>query len=66
MTFRPLWDWNVLSYPLHSIRRRTSHCPVSELSILEVSLLCGFANQTHLNKHFRKLVGITPKAYRCR
>lgn len=35
----------------------------SELSILDVSLLSGFANQTHLNKHFHKLVGVTPKTY---
>jgi AraC family transcriptional regulator len=46
------------------VERAKELLKASELSILEVSLLCGFANQTHLNKHFRKLVGVTPKAYR--
>jgi AraC family transcriptional regulator len=34
------------------------------LAITDVALECGFANQTHFTKHFRKLAGITPKAYR--
>ena len=33
-------------------------------SIAEISLACGFSNQSHLCKHFRKLVGTTPNAYR--
>lgn len=36
----------------------------SELTIAEIALECGFANQAHLAKHFRTLVGISPKAYR--
>lgn len=35
-----------------------------KLTITHVALECGFANQTHFTKHFRKLMGITPKAYR--
>ncbi|NJR26193.1 MAG: helix-turn-helix transcriptional regulator [Richelia sp. CSU_2_1] len=35
-----------------------------EMAIVDIALECGFANQTHLNKHFRKLTGTTPKAYR--
>jgi AraC family transcriptional regulator len=35
----------------------------SNLSIVEIALECGFANQTHLTKHFRNLVGLSPKAY---
>ncbi|NJL23261.1 MAG: helix-turn-helix transcriptional regulator [Leptolyngbyaceae cyanobacterium SM1_3_5] len=38
----------------------------SNLSILDVSLRCGFASQNHLNRHFQKLVGTTPKNYRSR
>ena len=34
-----------------------------ELSIAEIALQCGFASQSHLNKHFRQLTGMTPKAY---
>jgi AraC family transcriptional regulator len=32
-----------------------------ELSLVEVSLECGFANQGHLNRHFKRLTGTTPK-----
>lgn len=35
-----------------------------ELPITDIALESGFANQTHLNKHFRKLVGMTPTTYR--
>jgi len=37
-----------------------------DVAISEVALVCGFANQSHFTKHFRKLTGITPKAYRDR
>ncbi|NJL36269.1 MAG: helix-turn-helix transcriptional regulator [Leptolyngbyaceae cyanobacterium RM2_2_4] len=47
------------------VERAKELLKISELSISEVALLCGFANQTHLNKHFQKLVGVTPRAYRC-
>lgn len=35
-----------------------------ELPIVDVALKCGFSNQNHLNKQFRKRTGITPLAYR--
>ncbi len=34
------------------------------LPIAEISLLCGFANQSHLTRHFKRLTGVTPKAVR--
>jgi AraC family transcriptional regulator len=34
------------------------------LSIADVSYTCGFATQAHLTTVFRRLVGVTPKAYR--
>ncbi len=37
-----------------------------DLAISEIALECGFANQDHLTKTFRQLVGMTPKAYRNR
>ena len=33
------------------------------LSISDIALECGFANQTHLTKVFRQMTGTTPKAY---
>lgn len=35
-----------------------------ELQISEISIICGFANQSAFTTAFRKLVGITPKIYR--
>ncbi len=35
-----------------------------QLSIAEVALECGFSNQSHLTKVFKKQTGTTPKAYR--
>ncbi|NMG08009.1 AraC family transcriptional regulator [Brasilonema sp. UFV-L1] len=35
-----------------------------EFSIAEVALECGFTDQSHLTKHFKRLVGLTPKAMR--
>ncbi len=34
------------------------------LPIAEIALLCGFANQSHLNRHFKRLLGVSPKALR--
>lgn len=36
----------------------------SALPIAEIALLCGFANQGHLNRHFKRLLGVSPKAVR--
>ncbi|NJR71164.1 MAG: helix-turn-helix transcriptional regulator [Synechococcales cyanobacterium CRU_2_2] len=33
------------------------------VSISDIALDCGFANQTHLTKVFRQMTGVTPKAY---
>lgn len=35
-----------------------------ELSIAEIAIECGFTDQSHLSKHFKRLVGLTPKAMR--
>jgi AraC family transcriptional regulator len=36
----------------------------SALPIAEIALTCGFANQGHLNRHFKRLLGVNPKALR--
>lgn len=33
-------------------------------TIADIALSCGFSNQSHLCKHFRKLTGTTPNTYR--
>jgi AraC family transcriptional regulator len=35
-----------------------------DVAISEIALECGFANQSHFTKHFRKLTGITPNRFR--
>ncbi len=36
----------------------------ADLSLAEISLACGFADQSHFTAAFRKLVGFTPGGYR--
>ena len=36
----------------------------STLPVADISLECGFSSQSHLSKHFRSLVGISPTKYR--
>lgn len=36
------------------------------VSISDIALNCGFANQTHLTKVFRQMTGVTPKVYQKR
>lgn len=36
----------------------------SGLSMLQIALTCGFGNQAHFNRVFRKMTGLTPGAYR--
>ena len=36
----------------------------SDQSIADIALECGFSNHSHLNRTFRKLTQMTPKAYR--
>ncbi|NEU73413.1 helix-turn-helix transcriptional regulator [Hassallia byssoidea VB512170] len=32
-----------------------------QMPIIDIALACGFANQSHLNLHFKRLTGVTPK-----
>ncbi|WGV27377.1 helix-turn-helix domain-containing protein [Halotia branconii] len=32
-----------------------------EMSIADIALACGFSHQSHLNRHFKRLTGVTPK-----
>jgi len=36
----------------------------SDQAIIDIALECGFSSHSHLSKQFRKLTGMTPKAYR--
>ncbi|NEQ26925.1 MAG: helix-turn-helix transcriptional regulator, partial [Microcoleus sp. SIO2G3] len=32
-----------------------------KMSIANVAQVCGFTHQSHLNRHFKRLTGVTPK-----
>ncbi|GAB1541897.1 hypothetical protein NUACC21_45700 [Scytonema sp. NUACC21] len=34
-----------------------------KVTITDIALQCGFANQSHFTKHFRKITGVTPRSY---
>ncbi len=34
-----------------------------KMRILEVAITCGFTHQSHLNRHFKRLTGVTPKIF---
>jgi AraC-like DNA-binding protein len=36
----------------------------SDTPITQIALDCGFTNQTHFAAAFRRLVGLSPRAYR--
>jgi AraC family transcriptional regulator len=46
------------------IDRAKRHLRQQDVAIIDIALACGFADQSHLTKHFRKLVGMTPRAFR--
>ncbi|WP_392530594.1 helix-turn-helix domain-containing protein [Nostoc sp. C117] len=35
-----------------------------KMAIAEVAIACGFSHQSHFNRHFKRLLGVTPKAFR--
>jgi AraC family transcriptional regulator len=49
------------------IRQRVERAKVllkdGKMGIAEVSIVCGFTHQSHLNRHFKRLVGVTPKIF---
>ncbi|AFY96485.1 helix-turn-helix domain-containing protein [Chamaesiphon minutus] len=48
----------VIQQRVERAKRLIGQC---QLSFAEIALECGFANQGHLNWHFKRLTGVTPK-----
>lgn len=46
------------------VDRAKSFLQTTNLSIMEIALLCGFSSHSHLGKWFRQYTGMTPKAFR--
>ncbi|NJS10840.1 MAG: helix-turn-helix transcriptional regulator, partial [Microcoleus sp. CSU_2_2] len=34
-----------------------------QMSIGEIAIACGFSHQSHFNRHFKRLTGVTPKTW---
>lgn len=45
------------------VKRAKQLLQKGELSIADIAVTCGFAHQSHLNRHFKRLTGLTPKAF---
>jgi AraC family transcriptional regulator len=46
------------------VKRAQELLKQSELSLAEISEIVGFVDQSHLNRHFKQLLGVTPRAFR--
>jgi transcriptional regulator GlxA family with amidase domain len=49
---------------MRRVERAKSMMRTSAKCLADVALACGFSDQSHLNKHFRRLVGSTPGRWR--
>jgi AraC family transcriptional regulator len=60
----------VMQIPPHQyvVRRRIERAKellkYSNLTTVEIALACGFAHQSHLSRHFKRIVGISPQKFR--
>ncbi|MGJ5673737.1 MAG: AraC family transcriptional regulator [Nostochopsis sp.] len=51
-------------YVIHQrIERAKQLLKQGKVTISDIALQCGFANQSHFTKHFRQITGVTPKVY---
>src|SRR5258708_28782852 len=54
-------------YVIHRrVEKARSLLRQSDLSIGEIAVLTGFYDSSHLNHHFKRLTGVTPKTLRSR
>ncbi|NER80324.1 MAG: helix-turn-helix transcriptional regulator [Leptolyngbya sp. SIO1D8] len=45
------------------VERAKQLLPEGKMSIAEIAIACGFTHQSHLNRHFKRLTGLTPKGF---
>jgi AraC family transcriptional regulator len=46
------------------VKRAKQLLQQGKMSISEVALICGFTHQSHLHRHFKRLLGVTPGEFR--
>jgi len=49
---------------LQRVERAKQLLKSGDLNLSEIAGVCGFSHQSHLNRHFKRLVGTTPKNFR--
>lgn len=64
-TFRTLHGCTIGQYTRTlRVRRASEMLRSSRLPLSQVALACGFADQSHFTRVFRRVIGVTPAAYR--
>ncbi|MCP4718636.1 MAG: helix-turn-helix transcriptional regulator [Desulfobacteraceae bacterium] len=48
---------------IEEVKRRIKRLPSNGQSLVEISLDCGFANQSHMGRVFKNITGITPRQF---
>jgi AraC-like DNA-binding protein len=51
------------AYQLHARIRRAKRLLADGHAVIDVALQCGFTDQSHFTRHFRRLVDVTPGRY---
>ncbi|HEY9878924.1 MAG TPA: AraC family transcriptional regulator [Leptolyngbyaceae cyanobacterium] len=62
-TFRKAFGLPPHQYLIQVRISSAKHALAKEMPIAEVAIATGFADQSHLTRHFKRLVGVTPKQY---
>jgi AraC family transcriptional regulator len=54
----------LLSVRIEQVKLRINKMNPIQESLSEIALQCGFSNQSHMGRYFKKLVGVSPREYR--
>ena len=54
----------LLSIRIEQVKQRITNTNTSHSSLSDIALQCGFSNQSHMGRYFKKLVGISPRQFR--
>jgi AraC family transcriptional regulator len=52
-----------LYFPATRVERTKQLLLQGKMSLSEIAIACGFSHQSHLNRHFKRLTGVTPKTW---
>lgn len=61
--FRSLYGTSPNRYLIHRRLERARELLINNVPISSIAIDCGFADQSHLGRHFKKTYGLSPKAW---